>query len=138
LIITLAGMALTFNEATKSLIDGKTFPILATLNPDGAPQTSVLWSKREGDTLVFSTARGRRKELNLRRDGRVSLSIFDPENPYNYVEIRGTVEITEEGGRELINELSHKYLDKEYPAEDESVVRVVVRVTPTKITGNAA
>ncbi|MFD9892209.1 PPOX class F420-dependent oxidoreductase [Amycolatopsis sp. NPDC059027] len=131
-------MALTFNEATKALLDGKNFPVLATLNKDGSAQTSVLWAKRDGDTLIFATVRGRLKERNMTRDPRVSVSIFDQENPYNYVEIRGRAELTDEGGRELIDELSHKYLDKPYPEEPPEVVRVLVRIIPEKIVGNAA
>ncbi|MFI6307338.1 PPOX class F420-dependent oxidoreductase [Amycolatopsis thailandensis] len=131
-------MGVTFNDATKKLLDGNNFPVLATLNADGSAQTSVLWAKRDGDTIVFATVRGRLKERNMARDPRVSVSVFEQENPYNYVEIRGTVEMTDEGGRELINELSHKYLDKDYPDEPAEVVRVLVRITPTKITGNAA
>ncbi|MFC3450717.1 PPOX class F420-dependent oxidoreductase [Amycolatopsis speibonae] len=131
-------MGVTFNDATKKLLDGNNFPVLATLNADGSAQTSVLWAKRDGDTLIFATVRGRLKERNMARDPRVSVSVFDQANPYDYVEIRGTVEMTDEGGRELINELSHKYLGKDYPDEPAETVRVLVRVTPTKITGNAA
>ncbi|ONF64391.1 PPOX class F420-dependent oxidoreductase [Amycolatopsis keratiniphila] len=131
-------MGVTFNDATKKLLDGNNFPILATINADGSAQTSVLWAKRDGDRVVFATVRGRLKERNMARDPRVSVSVFDQENPYDYVEIRGTVEMTDEGGRELINELSHKYLGKDYPEEPADVVRVLVRITPTKITGNAA
>jgi len=131
-------MGVTFNDETKKLLDGNNFPVLATLNADGSAQTSVLWAKRDGDTVIFATVRGRLKERNMAREPRVSVSVFDQENPYNYVEIRGTVEMTDEGGRELINELSHKYLGKDYPDEPADVIRVLVRITPTKITGNAA
>ena len=64
----------------------------------------------------------------MRRDPRVSLSVFDLEDPLKYVEIRGRAEITEDGGRELINELSHKYDGKDFRTEPPEVVRVVVRV----------
>ena len=42
-------MALTFNEATKALLDGNNFPVVATIDQDGSAQTSVLWAKRDGD-----------------------------------------------------------------------------------------
>jgi PPOX class probable F420-dependent enzyme len=131
-------MAITFNAATRDLFDGKNIPTVATTNPDGQPQSSVVWVRRDGDTILFSTVRGRRKERNLNRDPRVSVSIFDLENPYDYVEVRGRAEITEVGGRELINELSHKYMGKDYPEEPADVVRVVIRVTPDKVTGFSA
>ncbi|MEU5265031.1 PPOX class F420-dependent oxidoreductase [Amycolatopsis sp. NPDC021455] len=131
-------MGVTFNEATKALFDGKNFPVIATINADGSVQTSVVWAKRDGDTVLFATVRGRLKERNMQRDPRVSLSVFDLEDPLKYVEIRGRAEITEEGGRELINELSHKYDGKDFRTEPPEVVRVVVRVVPEKITGYAA
>jgi PPOX class probable F420-dependent enzyme len=131
-------MGVTFNEATKALFDGKNFPVIATINADGSVQTSVVWAKRDGDAVLFATVRGRLKERNMRRDPRVSLSVFDLEDPLKYVEIRGRAEITEEGGRELINELSHKYDGKDFRTEPPEVVRVVVRVVPDKITGYAA
>lgn len=132
-------MAATFNEATKALFDGKNFPVLATLNKDGSIQTSVLWAKRDGDTVLFATVRGRLKERNIARDPRVSISVFETENPYNYVEIRGrVVEMVDEGGRELINELSLKYTGNDYPPEPAENIRVLVRVEADKITGNAA
>ncbi|MEQ0565693.1 PPOX class F420-dependent oxidoreductase [Amycolatopsis sp. NEAU-NG30] len=131
-------MAVTFNETTKALFDGNNFPVVATINADGSVQTSVIWAKRDGDTVVFSTLRGRLKERNLSRDPRVSLSVFDMNDPLSYVEIRGRAEITEEGGRELIDELAKKYTGENFRAEPPEAVRVVVRVVPEKITGYAA
>lgn len=131
-------MGVTFNEATKALLDGKNFPVVATISADGSVQTSVVWAKRDGDDVLFATVRGRLKERNMRRDPRVSLSVFDLEDPLKYVEVRGRAEITEEGGRELINELSHKYDGKDFRTEPPEVVRVVVRVVPDKVTGYAA
>jgi PPOX class probable F420-dependent enzyme len=131
-------MSVTLNEASRALIDGVNFATIATLNPDGSPQTSVVWVTRDGDDLLFSTVVGRRKERNLRRDPRVSVTIFDQEQPYNYIEVRGAVTLDTAGGRELIDALSHKYRGEGYPVEPEGTVRVVIRLTPQKVTGNAA
>ena len=131
-------MSVTLNEASRALIDGNNFASIATVNPDGSPQTSVVWVTRDGDDLLFSTVVGRRKELNLRRDPRVSVTIFDQEQPYSYIEVRGSVTLDETGGRELIDALSHKYRGEGYPVEAEGTVRVVIRLTPQKVTGNSA
>src|SRR5688500_12834694 len=96
-------------ELAKRLIDSRTFATIATVNPDGSPQNSVIWIKREDDTVVFSTILGRRKTRNMERDPRVSILLFDPQNPYVYVEIRGMVSMTKDGGPELIEELSQRY-----------------------------
>jgi PPOX class probable F420-dependent enzyme len=128
-------MAITLSDAARALFDGKNFATVATINPDGSPQTSVVWVRRDGDEVLFSTVRGRRKERNLARDSRVSLALYDQENPYRHVEIRGTASISEVDGRALIDELAVKYTGKEYPGEPADRVRVVVRITPAKVTG---
>jgi PPOX class probable F420-dependent enzyme len=131
-------MSVTLSETARALIDGLNFASIATINPDGSPQTSVVWVTRDGDDLLFSTVIGRRKERNLRRDPRVSVTIFDQQEPYTYVEVRGSVTLDPKGGRELIDALSNKYVGKDYGDEPETNVRVVIRLTPQKVAGNAA
>ncbi|MEV5720294.1 PPOX class F420-dependent oxidoreductase [Amycolatopsis mediterranei] len=131
-------MGVTFNEATKALLDGRNYPVVATTNADGSPQSSVVWAKRDEDTVLFVTVQGRRKERNIRRDPRVSLSVFDLADPENYVEIRGRAEVTVEGGAELNDELARKYTGTAFPPEPAGVVRVLVRVVPEHITGHSA
>jgi PPOX class probable F420-dependent enzyme len=119
-------------DLARRLIDENTFASLSTVNPDGAPQSSIIWVKREDDVVVFSTIRGRRKTRNMERDPRVSLNLFDPADPYAYVELRGSVELTEENGRELIQELSRNYDGVDFRIEPPEVVRVVCRLVPDR------
>ncbi|MER6465459.1 PPOX class F420-dependent oxidoreductase [Streptomyces sp. NPDC001288] len=133
-------MSDTFSDDLKQLVDSTpVFAVVATVQPDGSCQQSVVWLQRDGDDLLFSTTVGRRKERNLRRDPRVNIMINPPNAPYTYAEIRGTAEITTEGGQELIDRLSLKYTGKEYrdfnPASADDAQRVVVRVTPRKVVG---
>lgn len=74
-------VAVTFNEATRRLLDGKNFATVATVNPDGGPHSAVVWFLRNGDTVLLSTTAGRQKAPNLARDPRVSLSVFELEKP---------------------------------------------------------
>jgi PPOX class probable F420-dependent enzyme len=124
-----------FDDSVRALLDGKNFASVATLRPDGAPQTSVVWIKREDDTVLFSSLQDRQKVRNLRHDPRVSLSVFDLANPYASVEIRGTAEILPDPDKRLPHELSHKYLGVDPPGERDDQVRVIVRVVPRKIVG---
>ena len=126
-------MAAAFDEATRDLLDGRNFATVATVNPDGGPQASVVWILREGDTVAFSTTAGRRKARNLARDPRISVSVFDTANPYHSVEIRGTAELVEDTGKSLPKALSRKYLGEDPPPEPDGVVRLIVRVTPDKV-----
>lgn len=128
-------MSELFNEEMRKLLDGRNFATVATLNRDGSPQTSVVWIVREGDTVLFSTTAGRQKARNLARDPRVSLTVFDTMNPYQSVDIRGTVELIDDSEKSLPRKLSQKYLGEDPPAEPEEVLRLIVRVTPQKVTG---
>ena len=131
-------MAVTLSESTRALIDGRNHCVLATLNADGSPQTSVLWVTRDGDDLLFSTLRDRLKARNLVRDPRASVSVWSSDDPELYAEIRGTVTIVEDEGLAVMNALGQKYYGRTFPAPGPGQVRVVLRLTPTKVTGNAS
>ncbi|MEV0963903.1 PPOX class F420-dependent oxidoreductase [Streptomyces sp. NPDC049910] len=132
-------MTAVLSEKLKEILDGPVFVDLATIQPDGSPQVSPVWVKRDGDELLISTTLGRRKERNLRRDPRASVVVQPFDAPYTYAEVRGIVTLTEEGGQELIDELSMKYTGKRYaefnPEAGRDAPRVVVRLTPRKIVG---
>ncbi len=120
-------------ELAKRLLDANTFFVLSTVNPDGSPQSSVIWAKRDGDEVVFSTILGRRKTRNMQRDPRVSICAYDPADPECYVEIRGRVSMDREGGPELIEELSQRYDGVAFRESSPENVRVVCRANANKI-----
>ncbi|MER7768071.1 PPOX class F420-dependent oxidoreductase [Kitasatospora sp. NPDC096140] len=130
-------MTAQLSDRAKALIDGKSFAVVSTIQPDGSPQSSVVWVKRDGDDILFSTVEGRRKHLNLVRDPRVSILLNPADSPYEYLEARGEVTMTTEGGRDLIDELAAKYrgVDK-YTWDGPDDVRVIVRLTPRKVVGS--
>ncbi|MFF1282354.1 PPOX class F420-dependent oxidoreductase [Streptomyces sp. NPDC058299] len=132
-------MSAALSDRVKSLLDGTVFIVVGTLQPDGSPQMSPVWVKRDGDDVLFSTTADRRKYRNLERDPRVTVVVMNPEQPYEYAEIRGVAEMTTEGGQQLIDELSRKYTGKDYadfnPASAQDAERVVVRIRPRKVVG---
>jgi PPOX class probable F420-dependent enzyme len=123
-------------EGHKDLLDSKALAHLATLMPDGRPQVTPVWCDFDGTHVRINSAKGRRKDRNMRADPRVALSLADPENPYRYLEIRGRiVEITEEGADEHIDALAMKYLGVEsYPNRRQEEVRVMYRIEPLEFT----
>ncbi|AWN28887.1 PPOX class F420-dependent oxidoreductase [Streptomyces libani] len=133
-------MTATLSDDLKQLLDTPVFVTVTTVQPDGSPQASPVWVKRDGDDLLISTTVGRRKEKNLRRDPRVSVVVQPFDAPYTYAEVRGTASLSTEGGQELIDELSRKYTGKLYadfnPAGITDDERVVVRITPRKVVGS--
>jgi PPOX class probable F420-dependent enzyme len=115
--------------------DEPRFATIATVEPDGRPHLSVVWVGRDGDDLLVSTVVGRRKHRNLVRDPRATVLVYDPENPYHYVEVRGSVTMTEEGGRALIDAYGRKYRGWDRYLGDDGTdnVRVVVRISADKV-----
>jgi PPOX class probable F420-dependent enzyme len=131
-------MGISLSDATRTLLDGRNFAVLATVNPDGSPQSSVMWLGRDDDDVLFSTVAGRRKHRNMQRDPRISVSVWDAEDPYSYVELRGRVTMTEDVGRQVDTQLSWKYDGKDPDPDVPGAVRLVVRLVVDKATGYAA
>jgi PPOX class probable F420-dependent enzyme len=97
-----------------------------------------VWIDFDGTHVLFNTAKGRVKPKNLARDGRVALSIADPDNPYRYVAIQGhVVDMTETGGDAHIDKMAKKYLGKDsYPFRQPGEVRLIVTIAPDKVHTN--
>ena len=123
-------------EKYADLFQKKAFGSLATINADGSPQVTPVWCDWDGAHLLVNTAKGRRKDHNMRRDPRVSLAISDPENPYRYLEVRGqVVEVTEQGADEHINKMAKKYLGADvYPYRQPGEVRVLYKIQPERFS----
>ncbi|PWW23164.1 PPOX class probable F420-dependent enzyme [Geodermatophilus normandii] len=109
---------------------------LSTLMPDGSPQMTQTWVDTDGRDVLINTVRGHQKVRNVERDPRVALNVADPDDPSRYFEVRGRVtEVTEDGAREHIDELSQRYIGRPYPwfgGRDQ--VRLLVRISPEKVT----
>jgi PPOX class probable F420-dependent enzyme len=130
-------MGIPLSDAVLRLVDGRNYAVLATVNPDGSPQTSVIWVGRDGGDVLFSTVEGRVKHRNMLRDPRVSISVIDSADPENYVELRGRASMAPDIGRQLDTRLSWKYDGKDPDPDRPGAVRVVVRVVVEKATGHA-
>jgi hypothetical protein len=120
----------TIPESHADLLGKKGFAHVATLQPDGAPQLSVVWFEWDGEHVLFSTDRKRQKMRNVGRDPRVAILITDPENPYRYLELRGRIErVDPDPQAELADVLARKYLGKPFdiPLPDVGRVRVAFR-----------
>jgi PPOX class probable F420-dependent enzyme len=123
-------MADVLSEKARELIARPVLASLATLNPDGSPQITPLWVDRDGDEVLFNTARGRKKARNMEKDARVAVTVIDPNDAYNVVAFQGTVvEETTEGADAHIDALAKKYLGVDsYPMRREGEVRIKLRV----------
>jgi PPOX class probable F420-dependent enzyme len=129
-------MAEKIEGRARELLEGKNFVTLGSIAKDGRPQLNVIWGDVEGDQVRVNSAEGRQWPKNLRRDPRVTLTVMNQENPYEYGVIVGRVtEDTHEGADEHIDSLAKKYLDADtYPYRQEGEQRVMFKIEPEKVS----
>ena len=82
-------MGISIPSEVKTLLDGANFGHLATLMPDGSPQSVPVWVGRDGDRVIICTGEGSLKARNTQRDTRVSISVVNQNNPYEEAQLRG-------------------------------------------------
>jgi PPOX class probable F420-dependent enzyme len=106
-----------FSETARRLLDEPNIAVIATLMPDGSPQTSAVWVARAGDDSLTVATTETLKLANIRRDPRVSVTVYDRDDPYLELNLRGRVtSVGSSGGVALIDELSALYYGKSpYP-----------------------
>jgi PPOX class probable F420-dependent enzyme len=109
---------------------GKHFAAVGTVGPDGGPQTSIVWVDTDGENVLFNTTTKRAKGRNLRANPRVSISVWDADDPYRYFEVVGPAELTDEGADEHIHELSRRYSGVDFHTPTD---RVIVKVRPERV-----
>jgi PPOX class probable F420-dependent enzyme len=120
-------------EGVRRLAKGRNFAALTTLLPDGHPMTHVMWVDCDDEHLVINTETHRQKARNMARDPRVTVTVWDADDPYRYAEVRGEVVETVTGpeARAHIDTLSMKYWGHEYRNRVQSE-RVLVRIKPLR------
>ena len=107
---------------------------VTTLRSDGSPHNTVVWVDVDGDTVLFNTAEGRAKPKHLRRDPRVALTVVDPQNPFRWISVSGTAQLTQDGAAEHIDRLSKKYTGKDvYAGHDPDHPRLKVTIAPERV-----
>ncbi|MEX0674585.1 MAG: PPOX class F420-dependent oxidoreductase, partial [Gaiellaceae bacterium] len=91
------------SEKQIELLRRPNLAIVGTIRPDGTPQLTPTWVDTDGEHVLVNTAEGRWKTRNLRRDPRISVTVVDRDDPYNWVSVTGTAELTHEGAEEHIH-----------------------------------
>lgn len=133
-------MSVSIPENVRDLLNRPVVVAIATINPDGQPQVTPVWASLEGDQVWINSAVGRRKDRNLRANPKVTVMALDPENDFNWAEIRGEVVEFDESDAALahINKLSGVYAGNEdyysfNPEGKGKERRVIYKIKPTKI-----
>lgn len=125
----------TIPDNVREILDRNLIVHLATLNGDGSPQLTPIWLERDGDLLRFSTAEGRAKLRNLRRDPRLALSFVHPEDAGDGYSMRGRAVTIEQRGWDLIDRLARRYQGSDGFPRIEGMVRVDVDIEVDRVVG---
>ena len=117
-------------QSHSDLLERPLFAHLATVRPDGAPQSNVMWFVWDDGRIKLTHTKTRQKLKNFEHERRVALSIADPQDQYRFLEIRGTVEKIEDDDEKasFYRRLQQRY-DNVYDIRD-APVRVVVTIRP--------
>jgi PPOX class probable F420-dependent enzyme len=120
------------DERTIELATGKNFAVFTTLRPDGHPASQVMWVDADADHLLINTEVHRRKFRNVLADPRVTVTIWQADNPYEYREIRGVVDeiVRGEPARDHIDRLALRYFGRLYDPDEIESERVILRIRP--------
>ena len=128
-------------ESARGVLESNALGHLVTINADGSPQVSVIWVGLDGDEIVAAHIPNNQKVKNIRRDGRVVLSVeTDRRNEMGlteYLVITGTARITEGGAVDVLRKLAKTYIgpDAEFLPGDNVPPGYVTHITVDKIGG---
>jgi PPOX class probable F420-dependent enzyme len=130
------GQMAALSDKARKLFTDPNYLFIGTINPDGSPQVTPVWTDLQDGRIRFNTAIGRVKERNLRRDPRVGMSITARDNPWDKVDVRGRVVdwIEGEEADKHIDDLSEKYTgQRPYPWRNPEERRVTVVIEPERV-----
>ena len=127
-------------DNVREVLEGTNFWHLATVNPDGSPQTTPVWVHTRDGKIIVNTALGRKKPRNIDREPRVALSWHGttPEGGYRNIAIQGKVvdTITGDQAEKDIDDLALKYVNQTpYPWRSPGEQRVTYVIEPVRILG---
>jgi PPOX class probable F420-dependent enzyme len=91
------------------LLSAANTAVFVTLGPDGGPHASPVWFLFDGTRVSVSTTADRQKHRNMLKNPRVAFTVFDPANPLRYVEIRGTVELSDDPDNSVRDAVARKH-----------------------------
>ncbi len=122
------------DDAVAQLLAPALPAVVSTLNADGSILSVVVWYSIEDGVLAVNGARGRRWSDNLERDPRLTLVVYPPDNPYEYVTVNASASGSTDDAFPHTDRLAKRYLGLDaYPYHQPGDVRVKFTLTPTQV-----
>jgi PPOX class probable F420-dependent enzyme len=117
------------------LAKGKNLATVVTLMPNGQPQALLTWVDTDGEHVIVNTEPQRQRARNIRRDPRITVLIHSGDDPWDWAEIRGRVveTVTGERARQHIDELSNKYVGRDYRNPIGPQGRIILKISADKV-----
>jgi PPOX class probable F420-dependent enzyme len=127
-------MATLNDDGVRALLGAPNCAVISTHNADGSILSTVVWISLEDGELAVNSAEGRRWPTNLERDPHITAVVCPDGNPYEYVEIEGTVTSTHDGADGHIDRLAKKYTGSDtFGGHQAGDVRVKYVIAPTRV-----
>ena len=119
--------------AVRELARAANFAALSVILESGRPMTHVMWVDADDDHVLINTEVHRAKFRAVVRDPRVTVTIWERNDPYTYAEVRGRVVETvtgEEAQAAHRPRSRRKYRGRDYDSARITSERVILRIAP--------
>ena len=131
------------NELTEDVVafisEGTRTGKLGYTASDGRPLVAPVWFVVDDGTLAFNTGKDTAKGRALARDSRAVIWVDDERPPYSFVQVQGTVTISEDPAElvDIATRTGARYMGAdradEYGRRNGVPGEVVVRLQPSKV-----
>ena len=131
---------ISINPVYEKFIDDHRWAVITTLRKSGSPVSSVVAYARHLDKLVVSTPGATFKRASLEKDSRVNLCIVSNSEPFNFVAVEGSAEVTKKDLVQKTKLVFKKITDMyEEPNPIEKWLdeqdRVIIEISASRVSG---
>lgn len=117
------------------LLEAPIYGFLGTVRPDETPQVNPMWFEFDGEALRFTHTTKRQKYRNLQHNPAMSFAVLNPENPFQYLEVRGRLtEIVPDPNGDFYVRLGKRYGNAEQQPPADSPDRVILVMSIERYT----
>jgi PPOX class probable F420-dependent enzyme len=123
-------------DALRDLLENPNYGALGTVRPDGTVQVNPMWFEFDGEHVLFTHTTTRQKYRNLQANPSMSFMVFDPDQPYRYIEVRGRLvnEVPDPEGAFYVR-LGQRYGNAGQQPPPDRANRVILKMSVDKVGG---
>ncbi len=123
-------------DALRDLLENPNYGALGTVRPDGTVQVNPMWFEFDGEHVLFTHTTTRQKYRNLQANPSMSFMVFDPDQPYRYIEVRGRlVDVVADPEGAFYVRLGQRYGNVGQQPPPDRANRVILKMSVEKVGG---